>query len=317
MASTVGLSESQVAGLRREFPEIEIASFARSREAGATLEEAEILVTYGFDLPAARLPHLPRLRWVQVCSAGVDRLPLADLARRQVKVTNVRGIHGIPIAEHVLALMLAFARRLPTLWRWQQQKYWTREMGFSWFAEITGRRLTVVGTGAIGREVVRKAAAFGLHVWGVNTSGHPVDDVEKVWSVSQLSRPLAESDYVVLALPLTRETSHLVGEKELQAMPPASFLINVGRGGLVDTPALVRALREGWIAGAGLDVLEEEPLPADSPLWEMENVIITPHVAGWSAAYLDRCLEILRANLRAYLGGEGGMLNLVDASRGY
>ncbi|HEY3248707.1 MAG TPA: D-2-hydroxyacid dehydrogenase, partial [bacterium] len=253
------------------------------------------------------------LRWVHSSGAGVERLLVPPILGDNVILTDSSGIHQAMV-EHVFALMLAFARRLHTAVRLQLAHR------FEHYAiqgeELGGRTLGILGLGAIGRDIARTAPAFEMRVIGIKRVPGPIEGVDVVLPPEGLHDVLREADYVVVALPLTRATRHLMGEREFRAMKPSAVLINIGRGAIVDEPALITALREGWIAGAGLDVFEHEPLPVDSPFYDMVNVIITPHTAGSSPQYFERMTSLFCENLRAFLDGRP-MGNVVDKELGY
>jgi len=257
----------------------------------------------------------PRLRWVQLTSAGADRLLGSGFSEQGVRVTTVSGLHATPIGEFVLCAMLMFAKGAPTSMRAQVRHEWAR------FAptELRGKTVGVVGMGNIGREVGRLARAFGCRVVGTTRSAserETTPDGYEVLPAAELRRLLGESDYVVLSVPLTEETRGMIDEAELHAMKPTAVLVNIARGAVVVEQALARALRDGWIAGAALDVFEKEPLPAESPFWDMENVILTPHISGGTEIYNERAVAIFTDNLRRYLAGEP-LRNVVDPARGY
>jgi phosphoglycerate dehydrogenase-like enzyme len=257
----------------------------------------------------------PRLKWVQLTSAGADRLLNSGFIEEGVTVTTVSGLHATPIGEFVLSAILMFAKGAPKFMRAQMQHEWAR------FApsELYGKTVGIVGMGHIGTEVARLAKAFGCRIVATKrsaterTSGPHADEI---MPAAELHRLLGESDYVVLSTPLTPETRGMIGEAELRAMRPTGVLVNIARGAVVVEDALVRALREGWIAGAALDVFEKEPLPADSPFWDMENVILTPHISGGTEIYNQRAVQIFVDNLRCYVAGEP-LRNVVDSARGY
>lgn len=307
---TAPISQKHWDALTAEFPQV---TFFKDDGAGGSLPlKAEVMVTYGGDIKDY-LGRLPEVRWIQVLRAGVDGIPLADLNNRSIRLTTARGIHGIPMSEHVMGMILQFSRRLLDFRANQRQKRWDRSIKIE---EIYGKTLGVVGVGSIGREIVKRGKAFGMRTIGINSKGTPGEGVDKVYPLSGLPELLAESDYVVVTLPLTPETKHIFGEREFKMMKPTAYFVNVARGEVVDEKALVRALREKWISGAGLDVFESEPLPPSSPLWELENVMITPHLAALSPRYVERAMGIFRGNLRAYLSGEQ-LTNEVDLSKGY
>ena len=257
------------------------------------------------------LATAPNLRWFQSTSAGVDELIDAGFSERGVAVTTSSGVHATPIAEYALHLMLMFAKQAARSLKAQQERRWDRFTP----AELKDATVGVVGLGQIGSEVARLAKGFGCRVLAVDRRGD-AGAADELLPPSDLQRLLAESDYVVLSVPLSNETRRMIGEAELRAMRPSAVLINVCRGAVVDEEALVRALKEGRIAGAGLDVFEREPLPPESELWGMENVIISPHVSGANIHYFERAAPIFCENLRRYLDGRP-LLNLILPERGY
>ncbi len=258
----------------------------------------------------------PRLRWVQSGGAGVEEFLTPEFVASPVVLTNAAGVYAVPIADHVMAFLLHFSRRFGDLLRKQMRREWA-EWGEFAADELAGKTLGIVGLGAIGAEVARRARAFGMRVIATRRRPDlPAEHADEVRGPDGLPWLLAESDFVALCSALTPETRALIGAEELGLMKPTSYLINIGRGGLVDEAALVRALEEGAVAGAGLDVFEKEPLPADSPLWDMPNVMITPHDSGSSPRSGERLMDLFCENLRRYIAGEP-LLNVVDKARGY
>ncbi len=292
---------------------------AARRRLDAALAETEVL--YGFppspEQAGELLTRAPRLRWFQAASAGVDRLEESGFLERQVVITNSSGVHATPVGEYVLMVMLMFAKGAHRLVRAQAERRWTHP---PMPAELRGATVGVVGMGRIGTEVARLSRAAGCRVLAIRRSAQERrpgrSRADEVLPPSDLPYLLSESDYVVLAVPLTRQTRHLIGRDELRAMKPAAVLINIARGAVVDEEALVQALKEGWIGGAGLDVFEREPLPEDSELWGLENVILTPHISGGTELYFERAVPIFCENLRRYLKGRP-LRNVVDPRRGY
>ncbi len=238
------------------------------------------------------------------------------LRRRDVLLTNARGAHGVPIAEFILSTMLAFATGLHTLARAQLRRGRVFEAVISRKFEIEGQRLCVLGAGDIGGTLARKARSLGMRVTVVRRSSAGFPDADETRSWGHLLEVLPHADHVALCLPLTDETRSVIGERELRAMKPTAHLYNVGRGRSIDHDALLRALQEGWIAGAGLDVTDPEPLPDDSPLWGMPNVILGQHTSGSSPFNADRITGIFLENLGRYLRGEA-LINVVDRQKGY
>lgn len=311
----VPLQEHHREGLRRRFPALDFA-VVDGAPVAADLAEADALITW--NLSTELLAAAPRLDWLQTGGAGVDGFPLAALAARGIVVTNASGVHAPNMAEHAMAMILAFARGLPQLLRAQAAHRWRDEATHREVFELPGQTLLLVGLGEIASAIAPRAAAFGLHVHGVrrNLNASPPPHVERVVPLTDLTVALRQADHVVLTLPATAETRGLLGEAELAAMRRGAYLYNLGRGAVVDTPALIAALTAGQLGGAGLDVVDPEPLPADSPLWEMPNVIVTAHTAGATPRYWDRGAALIEANLDRWLKGEP-LLNRVDLDAGY
>ncbi len=309
------LTEAQLAQVRALAPEMRVLVTRDRAEIEAALDEIEIAVG-GF--PHDLLPRAHNLRWYQQWAAGADwLLRHPEAADLDFVLTSASGVHPIQITEHIFAMLLAFARRLCRAVRAQERHEWIRHNRWGDIFELYGKTMVLVGVGAIGARVAEVATAFGMHVLGVRRNPQQsAPEVAAMFAPHQLLEVLPEADFVVLTIPLTHETRGMIGERELRAMKPTAYLINIGRGGLVDEGALIRALREGWIAGAGLDVFETEPLPQDSPLWDMENVIITPHYAGLTPHYHERAMAIFLDNLRRYMAGEP-LRNVVDKRLGY
>lgn len=267
-------------------------------------------VVFG-DLTADEVELAARLRWLQAHFAGVESLPLAALAARGVLVTNAR-IHAAAVADHALALLLALARGLPQFIRQAQQHTWKRAS----VVELEGLTMGIVGFGVIGRAVAQRARAFGMRV--IACRRHPAPDplADRVVGPEGLYEVLGACDAVVCVAPLTPETEGLFGEEAFRRMKPGAWFINLGRGGHVDEAALARALQSGHLAGAALDVCQREPLPPDHPLWELPNLLLTPHVGGFQRDYLGRAFSVFASNLRRYLAG-APLEFLVDPQRGY
>ncbi len=268
---------------------------------------------------AATLEAAKSLLWIQALSAGVERcVAVPGLARRGIVLTNLQRTMGPSIAEHSIAMMMALARGLPAFGRSQQAARWDDgDAVTARMREVGGRTMLVVGLGGIGTEVARRAHGLGMRVIATrNSSREGPDFVAKVGLPGELKALAAEADVVVNATPLTPETTGIFDEAFFAAMKPGGYFITIGRGASTRTDALVAALRSGRLAGAGLDVTDPEPLPADSPLWAMPNVIITPHVSASSDLQLERIAVVVAENLRRYVAGEP-LLNVVDVERGY
>lgn len=306
------LAEEHVAKIRGGFPRLTIVQTEDPQEAKRQVMESDVLVTWWDNFQQEYL-FSPKLRWLHALSAGVDGFLLPPILEGKILLTNSRGIHGLPISEHVFALMLAFSRGLNQLVRQQTQNKWGKVK----VTELRAKTLGIIGLGSIGQEIARLGAAFGMRVLAVRRNpAAPSEDVKRVVGLEGLEMVLRESDYLVLAVPLTAETNGLIGIEELRQMKPSAIIINIARGEVLRQGDLVTALKTGVIAGAGLDVFETEPLPADSPLWQLKNCIITPHCAALSPQYLARATDLFCRNLDAFIKGEP-MPTLVDPNKGY
>lgn len=306
---TARVQLQHVEQIRRCGPQVDVRA-VRREEAEQHLPDAEVLLTWA--VPDPWVERAVRLRWVHVTSAGVDHLLGGALWRSSVWITNSRGVHAGPLAEHVLGWLLMFARNLHMHLEHQRHRRWQREEG----GQLTGSTVGILGLGAVGREVARLCKAFGARVVGMRRRPDPVPHVDRVVGPGGLRDVLEVSDYVVLTLPLVPSTRGLLGPQQLGWMKPQAVLVNVGRGGLVDEVALAAALREGRLRGAALDTFASEPLPPDSPLWGLPNVLLSPHVAGSFHGYMDRVVELFCDNLRRYLEGDS-LRNVVDRETGY
>ena len=292
---------------------------ARAQKASPQLDEGlgKIEVLFYTRPPVDLLARAPRLQWAQCHSAGVESLIGEGKPAPHFVVTNATGVADIPIAEHCFMFMLNFVKGTGRSMERQRDRVYTPEAGFTGFLE--GKTLGIVGMGGIGGEVARLAKAFHMRVVATRrtaTRQSNVGDADGMFPPEQLHDLLRESDFVVLALPLTRATARIIGEAELKVMKPSAYIVNVGRGKLIDEAALVRALKEGAIAGAGLDVFETEPLPRDSELWDMPNVMITSHLAGRLIDKTPRAARFFCDNLRRYLAGEP-LRSVRDPAAGY
>ena len=290
--------------------------FAGDAEAKAKLDallaETEIIV--GFAPPHNLLKRAPKLKWVQLMSAGADGMARSEIWQSSLTITGVSGIHATPISEYVLGMMLFFAKKSVHYLRMKQKHQWQRYTP----QLLRGSTVGIIALGHIGREVARLAKAFGMRVLAVDElrGTRPARHVDRMLPANRLRQLCADSDFVVSCVPLTPKTSKLIGEKELRAMKPTAYLINISRGGIVDEDALIRALDEKWIAGAGLDVTVIEPLPPDSRLWDFDNVMLTPHISGAQEDYLVLGTKLFCENLKRYLQGKK-LMNVISRKRGY
>jgi len=286
-------------------------------DAEMALSSAEIMLRGG--LPASVLDHVvsraPKLRWIHSASAGVDRVATPAVRAREITVTNARGVFSRPIAEYVVMMLLAIARRLPQLLELQRERTWQPLRG----RELESLTVGIVGYGSIGAEIAHLLAPFGATVLATRRRperGAGEAPNVRLFGDEELEQVLGESDAVVLATPLTEQTAGLIGAPQLQAMRESAWLINIARGRLIDEAALRRALENGWIAGAVLDVFNDEPLQPDSPLYSTPNLVITPHTSWSSDRVTERGLNLFIDNLRHYLAGEP-LENVVDLEAGY
>lgn len=289
--------------------------YVRESELAEALPGADVLFMWDFlsDALAGAWPRAGGPGWVHIASAGVDRLLFPGLVESDAVVTNSRGVFDEPIAEYVLGLVLTFAKDLHTTVRLQGERRWRHRET----ERITGARALVVGTGPIGRAIARRLSAAGLAVSGAGRTARDADpDFGLVHPMERLDEALAGADYVVLAAPLTPQTRGMIDAAALDRMRPSARLINVGRGQLVDEADLVEALRAGRIAGAALDVFEDEPLPASSPLWAMPDVVVSPHMSGDVVGWRDELVRLFAANFDRYLSGRP-LRNVVDKRLGY
>ena len=292
-------------------PELDAAGIERWL---ATLRSADVLFDLDWYAPADLPANAPRLRWVQATRSGVgEHLRRHGLDRTAVTFTNCAGVHAIPLAEWVVLGLLHLVKDVPMLRAEQERRSWRPHVT----RLLAGSRVLLIGLGGLGREIARLLSALRVEVWGMRRSEGPTPDgVVRVVPSEELREALGAVDAVVLACPYTADTHHLIGAAELGALPRGAFVVNVARGPIVDEPALVEALQSGHLGGAALDVFETEPLPADSPLWAMPNVLISPHTASVVEAENPLIVELFVENLRRFLDGRP-LRNVYEADRGY
>jgi phosphoglycerate dehydrogenase-like enzyme len=309
--------------LRREFPDIDVEQFEDYQTAEPHLSTADVIVTWS--LRPEQVRAAKKLRWIHSPAAAVHQLMIPEIVNSDIVLTNASSVHGAVVAEHVIAVLLALAKRLPSVIRYQQQHLWSQQQLWNDSPrprEVAGATLGIVGLGSIGAETARRALALGIRVIAVRE--HPERPLPQelesgnvtVYGAVDIGRMLEQSDYVVLAAPLRESTTALMNAERLGAMKKDAYLINVARGPLVDESALMRALQQRAIAGAALDVFEYEPLPPESPLWDMPNVLITPHSAALTEKLWERHFVLLTRNLRRFLSGQS-LLSMVDKHKGY
>ncbi|MEA2598026.1 MAG: hypothetical protein QOF01_4495 [Thermomicrobiales bacterium] len=309
------LAEHHAQRLRDRFPDLTIVVDPTEEEFRSLLPKAEAIV--GWRVASDEIAAAPKLCWIQTVGAGVENVIVPEIATRGIILTNNSGVHVPNIAEHIMAMMLAFARRLPFQIRGQVAHEWRDTAGHTGVFELDGQTLLVVGLGDIGQALAQRAAAFGMHVVGVRRRGRELTPgVAEVVGLDDLQRVLPQAHHVAICLPLTPQTRGLFDRDTIFRMRPGSYLYNIGRGPIVDSRGLLDALTSAHLGGAGLDVTDPEPLPADSPLWDMENVIITSHTSGATPRYWDRAIVILESNIERFRSGRE-LLNVVDLSAGY
>jgi D-2-hydroxyacid dehydrogenase (NADP+) len=288
---------------------------------GIEKELADADIAFTFSLRPEQFQDAKRLHWIHSPAAAVHQFLFSELVHSDVILTNAREVHGPVVAEHVMAVIFALAKRIPQDVRFQQKHVWGQEI--LWRdrlapAEIADATLGLVGLGSIGRNVAKRASSLGMRVICVreHVESEKPEGVQEVLPASKLKEMLGRADYVVLAIPVTAATRGIIGHEQLCRMKPEAYLINVGRGPLIDDTALIEALRARKVAGAALDVFDQEPLPADSAFWDLENVLITPHTAGMTTKLWERHYKLFSENLHRFLSGQP-LLGLVDKQAGY
>lgn len=298
--------------LEKEFESVEF-SYYRGTE-HIDWAQADIIVTYGEDLENRHIEEAVRARWIMVTSAGLEKMPFNAIKKQHIRVTNARGIHKIPMAEFTAGLFLQHAKLFKQLVRNEQQEIWNKKLPMK---ELHGSTVLIAGAGAIGSQIALLSGAFGMTALGVNTSGRPAEHFSRMYTLDEIEEALPLADYVVSVLPSTPETRYFYQDRHFRAMKESAAFINIGRGDAVEEKVLMRALENGEISHAYLDVLEEEPLPAGHPFWTMDNVTVTPHISSISTNYLPRALDIFKHNLRTFLQNGDDFLNVIDPDRGY
>lgn len=305
--------------LRAEFPQFEVVRLTNYGGIEDAIADAEVLFSQA--LNAQQFLAAKKLRWIHSPSAAVHQFMFPELINSDVILTNGREVHAPVVAEQVMAMIFALARRIPESVRYQLKHVWAQ--GIFWEegrspSEVADATIGLVGLGSIGRSVAQRASAMGMKVIAVREHAEKPKPafVDEVLPTSRLNEMLSRSDYVVLSPPVTPATTGMIGRDQLAAMKRHGYLINVGRGPLVEETALIEALRSHQIAGAALDVFDQEPLPAESPLWDLENLLITPHTGGMTEKMWERHYAVFAENLRRFLA-EQPLLAVVDKRAGY
>ena len=287
------------------------ADLARWR---SLVARAEVSFDFDWDRPSELLTNAPNLRWVQSPSSGIGpMLERIGVMGSRLIVTNAAGIHAQPLAEFVVMAALYFAKEMPRLNGWKASRHWERFCGY----ELAGSRMLLVGLGGAGARVAKLSAALGIEVLGHRRSkAPPPEGVARLVTAAEIDAELPHVDYLALIAPDTAETRNMFDRRRLALLPPRAVVINIGRGTLLDEPALIEMLAKGQLRGAALDVFAKEPLPVDNPLWSMPNVIVSPHSASTVVQENDRIVDLFIENLRRYLDGRP-LVNLFDHARKY
>lgn len=293
--------------LEPKFPEVFIHAAKSKEEIGDFVEKMDVLLAFRF--PDELMKKATRLQWIQSMATGVDYIINLPSLRKEILITSTRGMHGPQMSEMAFLHMLNLTRNYPRMLRNQDRRVWER-----WPQPLlSGKTVGILGIGVIAEELARKCKAFKMKVYGISKTAREVEGIDRFYSREELPRAAAEIDYLIVLVPYSPETHKIVNAKVLSAMKPTAYLINIARGQVIDEEALIEALKNKKIAGAGLDVFNEEPLPKDHPFWGMENVIVSPHVAGMSNIYAEQLLPIFEENLRRFLKGERrNLINRVE-----
>ena len=308
-------SAAEVPGIEKLPDGLKVRYVTREEEVAEAVDGADVAFGWGFDTKITKVVWRAgkSLRWLHWCGSGIDALADEDLINSEVIFTSSRGTVSRAMAEYTLGLILAFAKRLPSTVRSQTCHDWQYQLN----EQLLGCSVLVIGVGSIGREIGLILSAFGLEVDGMGRSRRESDpDFRKIYAIAELDARLAHYDYVVVIVPSTTQTQRLIGAKQFALMKPTARLINLSRGSILDESALVDALETGQIAGAGLDVFETEPLPSESPLWDMDNVIVSPHVSGVYQDYEAVVVDLFVENVRRYIAHEP-LLNTINKSLGF
>lgn len=288
--------------------------FASERDVAysSELDDIEVLVCYN-PFNSLDISKLKKLKWIQLSSAGIDQLPIHYVKDRDIVITNNRGGYSIPMGEWVVLKILEMLKHSGTLYENQKKKLWKMDTGV---LELYGKTVGFIGAGKIAQESAKRLQGFGTRILGTNTKGTETEYFNYCYSTNDLGEMLKQCDIVVLTAPYTKDTYHLINEEKIFMMKDGAYFINVARGNIVDENALIFGLKSGKIAGAALDVVEEEPLSKESPLWHMENVIVTPHNSWISENRNQRRYELIYENMKNYKEGNC-LVNVIDLKKGY
>ncbi len=294
--------------LRAEFPDLQFALFHNASEVTGDLSDIDVMIMFGIEIRDHMLAEASRLKWIQSLATGIDHFLRCPSLRPDVVISTGRGIHGPPMREQVVYLMMAVSRDAPRQVEDYRHRIWARRL----WSTLNGKTAVIVGTGIVGAAIGEVLKALGMHVVGVSRTPRQVEGFDEMISTDRLLEAAARADYLVNVLPAAPYNFALFDAAVFAAMKATAYYISAGRGQTVDEAALVAALRERRIAGAGFDVFQTEPLPPDSPFWSLPNVFITPHVGGYVVEYEDFIMPLIIDNMRAFLAGRPGeMRNIV------
>jgi len=309
--------ERHLQRIRETVPQAEVIYAKNMKELLAQTNDADVLIAMPFVTPELLnfCKNAPSLKWFHSLITGVDELMGSDIARLNIKISATRGIHRFSVGDHVLAFIFGFLRALPASIQAQMRHEYSVKI-YSMCDDSYNKTVGIIGLGNIGMHIAKRCKLLEMRVLGLKRTPIQSEWLDTCYGPEGLDELLKESDFVVLTVPLTPETKDMIGEREFGLMKKTAYLINVARGAVVNEEALIKAMREGMIAGAGLDAFVQEPLPADSPLWDLPNVVITPHSGGQTPYYMDRAMEIITENLVRFLKDEE-LLYEVSRERGY
>ena len=294
--------------LLERFPQLTINVVGHHNDVDPYIADVDILLCFSPPMADHVVRDAPKLKWIQALGTGVDNIVDLPSLGKEVVVTNVRGIHGAPVSEATIAFMLSLARDMPRSVRAQEQSKWERWPS----ALLADKTVGILGVGLIAEYLAPICKTFGMTVVGISGSPRETRHFDRMAHRNDLTKVVGDLDFLVVLTPLSAETRNIVGEKVFAAMKPTAYLVNVARGGVVDEPALIAALEAGKIAGAGLDVFSQEPLPSDNPLWETKNLTIFSHLGGYSQGYEDRAMPTIAGNMGKFLAGDlKSMINIV------
>lgn len=301
------LAEGYKKALNERFPELVVHAAVKEEDVGEFIGRADILLCAR--ISDALMQKAVNLKWIQAVTTGTDYLTRLPSLKKDVLITTTRGIHGPQMSEMAFLLMLALNRNLPQVVKNQEKSHWE-----NWPSKlIWKKKVGIFGVGVIGEELARKCKAFAMEVLGIDVVKRQLECIDRWYGPEDIIEVARQVDFLILVAPNTPQTEKIVGAKVLSSMKPTAYLINIGRGELVDEPALIDALNTGTIAGAGLDVYWQEPLPKEHPLWKAKNLIAMPHMGGPSDVYVEQAMAVMEENFRRYLKGERkNLINVVE-----